>query len=430
MSILQALFLGLLQGITEFLPISSSGHLVVAETLLGLHVDELKDFDVALHVGTLMAILVYFRKDLLNFKWWPWLILASVPAAVVGLTLEDQIDAMFRGAHSVATLMILVGLLFFIPQRSNTKKLTWWRALLMGCGQAIAVIPGVSRSGASIFTGMQLGLNREEAARFSFLLGSIAIAGAGLLKALDTSVLSVQPSALLVGFLAAFVSSLFAAKWLMKFLKTHSFKAFGIYRVLFGASLLIVLNVYLGELESQLTITPKVEETRAEQKSFPTGDFTFKEGTGNVLGGAYTGLALSFYEATAGGTLEFSVSLPSTEELSFSEAWDDTSMGKRTWWLESEVPTLPFTFDQGLFEGLYSDRLQGPVLPEFKLLMQVEAERALLYFEDFEITLERFEVIDGTKLTLDGIFSAENEGYLVGGELHLYKVPLGITDIE
>lgn len=239
MGIFDAIFLGILQGITEFLPISSSGHLVVAETLLGLHVDELKDFDVALHVGTLLAILIYFRKDLVNFKWWPWLILASVPAALVGLTFETQIDALFRGADSVAVLMIIVGLLFFIPQRDTTKKLTWWRALLMGCGQAIAIIPGVSRSGATIFTGMQLGLKREEAARFSFLLGSIAIAGAGLLKALDTTTLSVQPSVLIAGFIGAFFSSLLAASWLMKFLKNHSFKVFGLYRVLFGIALLI-----------------------------------------------------------------------------------------------------------------------------------------------------------------------------------------------
>ncbi|QQR54679.1 undecaprenyl-diphosphate phosphatase [Candidatus Peregrinibacteria bacterium] len=242
MSLFDACLLGLLQGITEFLPISSSGHLVVAETLLGLHVDGLKDFDVALHVGTLLAILVYFRKDLLNFKWWPWLILGSVPAALIGFTLEDQIDALFRSASSVAILMILVGLLFFIPQRREDRPLTWWRALLMGCGQAIAIIPGVSRSGATIFTGMQLGLKREDAARFSFLLGSIAIAGAGLLKALDTAQLSIAPPILLAALLSAFFSSLLVASWLMKFLKKHSFRAFGIYRIIFGITLLCILN--------------------------------------------------------------------------------------------------------------------------------------------------------------------------------------------
>lgn len=241
MSILQAIVLGLVQGITEFLPISSSGHLVVAETLLGLHVEELKDFDITLHVGTLLAILVYFRRDLLNFKWWPWLILASVPAAVVGLLFGDAIDEIFRSAESVAIMLILVGLLFFIPQRKNNRPLTWWRTLLMGFGQAVAVIPGVSRSGATIFTGMQLGLNREEAARFSFLLGSVAIAGAGLLKALDTESLTLPLPTLIAGFIAAFTSSLFAASFVMNFLKNHSFRAFGIYRIVFGSCILAFL---------------------------------------------------------------------------------------------------------------------------------------------------------------------------------------------
>ena len=96
MTLLQAIILGLVQGITEFLPISSSGHLIITETLLGLRVDDLKDFVITLHVGTLLAILVYFRRDLLNFKWWPWLILGSVPAALVGFLLEDTIDELFR----------------------------------------------------------------------------------------------------------------------------------------------------------------------------------------------------------------------------------------------------------------------------------------------------------------------------------------------
>lgn len=241
MNLLEAIFLGLLQGITEFLPISSSGHLVIVETILGLHVEELKDFDIALHVGTLLAILIYFRKDLFNFRWWPWLILGSVPAALVGFLLEDNIDAIFRNANSVGFFMILVGLLFFIPQRKNNEPLTLWRGFLMGCGQAIAMIPGVSRSGATIFTGMQLGIKREEAAKFSFLLGAIAIAGAGLLKALDTQSLQLSWSVLSAGFFAAFLSSIFTVYWLMKFLKNHSFKAFGIYRIILGILILLFL---------------------------------------------------------------------------------------------------------------------------------------------------------------------------------------------
>lgn len=247
MNILEALLLGLVQGITEFLPISSSGHLVVMESLLDLRVEELKEFDIALHVGTLLAILVYFRRDLLRKEWWPWLIVGSIPAAIVGFALEDQIDATFRNADSVAFLLMGVGALFFIPQRVNKNPLTWWRVFFIGCAQAVALIPGVSRSGATIFTGMQLGVNREEAARFSFLLGAIAIAGAGLFKALPLQTSSVSFGIvssfgiMSAGFLAAFVSSLLAVSWLMKFLKTHSFRTFGLYRLAVGALILLFL---------------------------------------------------------------------------------------------------------------------------------------------------------------------------------------------
>lgn len=240
MTILQAIILGIVQGITEFLPISSSGHLIIAETLLGLHVDELKDFDITLHVGTLLAILVYFRRDLFNFKLWPFLILGSVPAALVGFLLEDQIDALFRSAQSVGVVLLLVGLLFFIPQRNNNRPLTWWRALLIGSAQACAIVPGVSHSGSTLFTGMQLGMKREEAARFSFLLGAIAIAGAGLLKALDAEQLQLDPMVLGAGFISAFVSSLLAVTWLMKFLQKNSLSSFGVYRVIVGLILILL----------------------------------------------------------------------------------------------------------------------------------------------------------------------------------------------
>ncbi len=242
MNILQAIILGIVQGITEFLPISSSGHLIIAETLLKLDTSTLKDFDIALHVGTLLAILIYFRRDLLNTKWWPLLILGSVPAALVGFFLEDQIDALFRNGTSVTFIMIGVGLLFFIPQRKNNKPLTPLRALFIGCAQALAIIPGVSRSGSTLFTAMQLGMNREEAARFSFLLGAIAIAGAGLLKTLDVEALTVEVPVLAAGFLSAFISGLLVVHFLLRFLKKHGLQVFGAYRVLAGLLFLWILS--------------------------------------------------------------------------------------------------------------------------------------------------------------------------------------------
>ena len=240
MTLLQALFLGIVQGITEFLPISSSGHLVLGQALLGLEFKELKDFDIMVHVGTLLAILVYFRKDLLKTQYWPYLIIGTVPAVAVAFTLEDQIDAIFRSPLSVGIVMMVIGFLFVLPERKTEKntKLTWKNALLIGCAQAVALIPGVSRSGSTIFTGTLLGLKREEAARFSFLLGSIAIAGAGLLTGIDLldpqqSSLTTTP-VLIVGFLAAFFSGLAAVSWLMSYLKKHPLKNFGVYLLIIG----------------------------------------------------------------------------------------------------------------------------------------------------------------------------------------------------
>ncbi len=236
MTLLQAIFLGILQGITEFLPISSSGHLILGETLLHLDVSELKDFDVVVHLGTLLAILLYFWRDFLNTKFWPWIVLGSLPAVLVGFTLEDQIDALFRNATSVGIIMIVMGVLFLTPEKwmKKNKELGLGSAVLMGIAQAVAIIPGVSRSGSTIFTGTMLGLKREEAARFSFLLGGVAIAGAGLLTALDLETVAVSSKVLVAGFATSFLSGLLAITWLMQFLKTHSLRGFGVYRIFIG----------------------------------------------------------------------------------------------------------------------------------------------------------------------------------------------------
>lgn len=238
MTLLQAILLGIIQGITEFLPISSSGHLVLGETLLGLEVAELKSFDVVVHVGTLLAILAYFWRQVWNVKRWPWLILGTIPAVIVGLTLEDQIDAIFRSALSVGVVMMILGLIFMIPEswgrKAKEKKLKWWQVIFVGIAQAVAIIPGVSRSGSTIFAGTMLGMKREEAAQFSFLLGAVAITGAGILTALDLDSSSVDWSVLTAGFVSSFVAGFLSVKWLMKYLKHHSLRVFGIYLVVLG----------------------------------------------------------------------------------------------------------------------------------------------------------------------------------------------------
>lgn len=251
MTLLQAIILGIVQGITEFLPISSSGHLVLGEAWLGLDVENLKDFDVAVHVASLLAILLYFWRDMIKPRYWAWLAIGTIPAVIIGFTLEDQIDAIFRSALSVGIVMMVMGAIFCIPdnlgQRAGKSgkqgdKLGWLNVIAIGFAQALAIIPGISRSGSTIFTGKMLGLTREEAARFSFMLGSIAIAGAGLLTFLDLEQLAVTPSVLGAGALASFAASFAAIWWLMRFLKKHSLRVFGVYLLLLGGTVLI-LNI-------------------------------------------------------------------------------------------------------------------------------------------------------------------------------------------
>lgn len=243
MTILEAILLGVIQGITEFLPISSSGHLIIFESFFGLNVEELLDFDIALHMGTLLAILIYFRKDiwdLLTFKnpkLMKFLLVATIPAVVLGFTFKDTIEDLLRSPTSVSILMIIVGILFMLPENLFVKKhgeINLKKSILIGFAQSLALMPGVSRSGATILSGTWLGLSREEAARFSFLLGSIAIFGAGILAAKDLDQITIQSSVLISGFLASFIAGLFSIGFLMKFLKKYSLKVFGVYRILFG----------------------------------------------------------------------------------------------------------------------------------------------------------------------------------------------------
>ncbi len=243
MTILQAIFLGIIQGITEFLPISSSGHLVLAETALNLEVETLKSFDVALHVGSLLAILIYFRKTILEIltkdhKYIWLLLIGTVPAVIAGFTLEDYIDQIFRGTLAVGIVMIITGGYFLLAEKlklqATSYKLQTKHAVLIGISQMFALIPGVSRSGSTIATGVLTGIERVKAAEFSFLLGSIAIAGAGLLTALDVESIDVKTSSLVAGFLASAIASYFAIKFLMHFFKKNTLRPFAYYLFAIG----------------------------------------------------------------------------------------------------------------------------------------------------------------------------------------------------
>ncbi len=266
MEITKALILGLLQGITEFLPISSSGHLILAEKILGLDVSELKSFDVALHIGSLLAILVYFWNDIFKmisafFKWITGkvsfndphlkliflIIIGTIPAVIIGFIFGNTIDQIFRDYRIVAINLGIVGLIFILAEiiyrkRKISKEITWFKAIIIGFCQAIALIPGISRSGATITGGLFSGIDRASVAKFSFLLGIPAILGAGILTFTEVSkaeVFNVGFVSLSVGFLGAFISGLVSVHFLMRFLKKHSLNIFAIYRIILSLVVLI-----------------------------------------------------------------------------------------------------------------------------------------------------------------------------------------------
>jgi len=274
MSVQEALILGAIQGLAEFLPISSSGHLVLAEAVMKLPVESMKSFDIATHVGTLLALLVYFWKEFLGLiygffagigriftkkklseeveKYWKMsilLILATIPAIIVGVTLGDKLDEMFRHPFDVAIFMIVVGVLFFVAElvysKIKTANVGFREGIVMGLAQCLALIPGVSRSGITISAGLVQGVKRDEAAKYSFLLGSIAIFGAAVFAVYDISKGKYTMPAtdtLIAGIVSSFAVGLVAISFLMKFLKRHTLHVFGVYRVVLGFVILYLLN--------------------------------------------------------------------------------------------------------------------------------------------------------------------------------------------
>ncbi|MEM1113873.1 MAG: undecaprenyl-diphosphate phosphatase [Pseudomonadota bacterium] len=257
---LQALILALIQGLTEFLPVSSSGHLVIPSLLLGWP-DQGLAFDVAVHVGTLAAVLLYFRGDLYRMaidwlraplapreqsqSYMVWLLLAAtLPAVVLGLLLGDWLEATTRSLPVIATTTLLFGLLLGLADRRAAARqqgaaLTLRVALLVGLGQATALVPGVSRSGVTITVGLLLGMDRQSAARFSFLLSIPVILGAGLLKVIDLlqSGVSVQWPMLVLATIAAGLVAYLCIDVFLRWLDRIGLMPFVWYRVALAALL-------------------------------------------------------------------------------------------------------------------------------------------------------------------------------------------------
>ena len=249
MTIFDAVLLGLIQALGEFLPISSSAHLVLVPYFRGQIYQGLA-FDVMLHAATLLAVLLYFAKDwavLLKdgltqptskegrTLW--YLAAATLPAAIAGVLLNDWAEHTFRNPLCIAAcLIIFAGILFWADRRAKQDKadaISFRTIMLIGCAQALALMPGVSRSGITITAALLLGLSRPASARISFLLSTPIIAGAALLEATKLSAADFN-TALLWGFISAFVGALFVIGWLMKYIKTHTFDVFVYYRWILG----------------------------------------------------------------------------------------------------------------------------------------------------------------------------------------------------
>ncbi len=254
MTIFDSLLLGAVEGITEFLPISSTGHLIVVSSFLGLEqTNAHKTFEVAIQLGSILAVLFLFAKRLLVDKMlWVKIFIAFLPTAIFGFLFYKTIKSLF-GAESVAIMLIIGGFIFLIVEyfrRNHDDKkdktindLTIKEALTIGLFQSLSMVPGTSRSGATMIGGLFAGLSRKSAAEFSFLLAipTMFVATFYDLYKNRSEMIIDDYSLLAVGFVTAFVVAFFTVKAVMNFLTTHTFIVFGIYRIIFGIFLLIVL---------------------------------------------------------------------------------------------------------------------------------------------------------------------------------------------
>lgn len=256
MEILQAIFLGALQGLTEFIPVSSSGHLILAEKLFHLQVGSLL-FDVTLHIGTLSALLIYFWRDIYtttkSFLRSPkeerlaWLlIIGTIPAVLLGVFIEKYAETAFRSVALVLVNMTIVSILMLLIERYSGKltmdKLKNKNALIIGCAQALALFPGVSRSGITIIAGMSQKLKRADAARFAFLLAIPVTLGAIIhqLATTDLSTLKGEYTVMLAGVISAAITGYLAIRFLLNFLAKNTLAVFAYYRLGLAAIILVI----------------------------------------------------------------------------------------------------------------------------------------------------------------------------------------------
>lgn len=249
MTFLQAIIIAIVEGITEFLPISSTGHMIITESILGMNIDEFtKAFTVNIQFGAILSVIIlYWKRFFQSMKFYYKLFIAFLPAAAIGFLLDDYIDMMLESVIVVAIMLVLGGvvLLFvdkWFQKTSEDQEITYPTALKVGFFQCIAMIPGVSRSAATIIGGMASKLSRKNAAEFSFFLAVPTMFAASAYK-LTQNYKAITPGnldVLIVGNVVAFIVALLAIKFFINFLTKHGFKLFGWYRILVGSVILIL----------------------------------------------------------------------------------------------------------------------------------------------------------------------------------------------
>lgn len=264
MHLLNSVILGVIQGATEFIPVSSSGHLIIFRDILGLNGTNDLSFDAVLQLATVLSVIVYFYKDIwkiiLSFLNWIFfkpveqkeknlilaIIIGTIPAVIAGFLLESYMDTVFRNAKLVALVLILGSIVFYFAEKfgKQNAEISVKKGLWIGLFQCLALVPGFSRSGATISGGLFTGISREGATRFSFLLSVPIILGSGLKKLLDiyqSGALGNVGLDLVVASTTAFVVGLFVIHFLIKYLKSHSLNIFGLYRVFLAILILILI---------------------------------------------------------------------------------------------------------------------------------------------------------------------------------------------
>jgi undecaprenyl-diphosphatase len=272
LTIIQSIILGVIQGLTEFLPISSSGHLVLVPAFFHWQIpsDEAFIFDVLVQIATLIAVIVYFWSDLVRialgflkstFRKESWqsedtrlgwlIIIATIPAGILGILIKDAIETAFSSPKAVGIFLIITALLLVVAERvgkknRSLKQLSWKDALIIGCFQGLSLLPGVSRSGSTICGGMVRDLHRKDAARFSFLMAIPIMLAAGLLESIDliqTPNMTQWLPVFIPGFIVAGLTGYFSIRWLLQFLTNHRLDYFSIYLIILGLITLVLPGI-------------------------------------------------------------------------------------------------------------------------------------------------------------------------------------------